>query len=457
VVQFDNRQWQAKLKIVYYGPAVGGKTTCLQYIHRVSDPERRTKLYSLNTASDRTLFFDLMSLKLGSIRGYELVVQLYTVPGQVQYQATRKAVLAGADGVVFVADSQNDRARDNVESLRDLVSNLRSHGMDPETIPLVYQFNKRDLDPVMPIEDMDTMLNPKKRSSFPTVAISGTGVLEGFSEICHATVMSVADRLGVAKNPKAVQRLSEQVRRSLGPLLHPVTTETEETPKMEPDIVVSRPSRPVASGQEEAPLSRDDLVEEAVRANVTMTDMSASMDLMNRRLNRQLKRLSALHEVSRALSMEKDPNSVLKLVLKHTIRQLAGKGTSISLLAPKIGLKEILVHGIKRDPLLSFPEGKTRSLRLVKELNSILYLVGEEGSEPVIDAHLENAGFGSALWIPLVARGRAMGLLSIYSELDHPPFGEEDRDMASILAASAAIAYLNARSWQKLETLTKKH
>ena len=192
MVQFDNRQWQAKLKIVYYGPAVGGKTTCLQAIHRATDPERRTKLYSLNTASDRTLFFDLMSLKLGRIRGYELLIQLFTVPGQVQYQATRKAVLGGADGVVFVADSQVDRVKDNVESLRDLVANLRSHGMDPETIPLVYQYNKQDLDPLIPNEDLEMMLNPRKRPAFPTVATTGQGVLEGFAEICHTTVMSVA-------------------------------------------------------------------------------------------------------------------------------------------------------------------------------------------------------------------------------------------------------------------------
>ena len=105
MVQFDNQNRQVKIKIVYYGPAVGGKTTSLQHIHRALDPERRTRLYSLNTADDRTLFFDLLSLNLGRIRDFRLSIQLYTVPGQVQYDTTRRAVLAGADGVVFVADS----------------------------------------------------------------------------------------------------------------------------------------------------------------------------------------------------------------------------------------------------------------------------------------------------------------------------------------------------------------
>ena len=104
MVQFDNQYKQVKLKVVFYGPALGGKTTSLQHIHRVTDPQRRTKLYALATAADRTLFFDLLAIDLGRVRGYRLTLQLYTVPGQVQYNATRRAVLAGADGVVLVAD-----------------------------------------------------------------------------------------------------------------------------------------------------------------------------------------------------------------------------------------------------------------------------------------------------------------------------------------------------------------
>jgi signal recognition particle receptor subunit beta len=140
MVQFDNQNRQIKIKIVYYGPAVGGKTTCLQHIHRVTDPQRRTKLYSLNTAADRTLFFDLLSLNLGRIRGYQLALQLYTVPGQVQYDATRRTVLAGADGIVFVADSQTSQAAANLESLENLWTNMEANGLDRKTVPVVRHF-----------------------------------------------------------------------------------------------------------------------------------------------------------------------------------------------------------------------------------------------------------------------------------------------------------------------------
>jgi len=146
MVQFDNQYRQIKIKVVYYGPAVGGKTTCLQHIHRVTDPDRRTKLYSLNTASDRTLFFDLLSLNLGRIRGFRLTLQLYTVPGQVQYDATRRAVLAGADGIVFVADSQLQQKDANIESLENLWQNMAANGLDQQTVPVVLLYNKRGRD-----------------------------------------------------------------------------------------------------------------------------------------------------------------------------------------------------------------------------------------------------------------------------------------------------------------------
>ena len=157
MVQFENQYRQIKVKIVYYGPALGGKTTCLQHIHRITDPQRRTRLYSLNTASDRTLFFDLLSLNLGRIRGYRLAIQLYTVPGQVQYNATRRTVLAGADGVVFVADSQRDQQDANLQSFANLKENLEANGIDPQSQPLVLQYNKRDLANLVPVDDVTAL------------------------------------------------------------------------------------------------------------------------------------------------------------------------------------------------------------------------------------------------------------------------------------------------------------
>ena len=219
MVQFDNQNRQIKIKIVYYGPAVGGKTTCLRHIHRVTDPRRRTKLYSLNTASDRTLFFDLLSLNLGRIRGNRLALQLYTVPGQVQYDATRRTVLTGADGVVFVADSQVSQREANLESLENLWANMAATGLDRAKVPLVLQYNKRDLDAIQKVEEMEAGLNPDTLPAFPTVATTGEGVIEAFSAIGELTLAAVADKLGVGTSPQAISRLQEQMRKAMQPFL----------------------------------------------------------------------------------------------------------------------------------------------------------------------------------------------------------------------------------------------
>ena len=219
MVQFDNQHRQIKIKVVYYGPAVGGKTTCLQHIHRVTDPQRRTKLYSLNTAADRTLFFDLLSLNLGRIRGFRMALQLYTVPGQVQYDATRRTVLAGADGVVFVADSQVSQREANLQSLENLWVNMDAIGLDQKSVPVVLQYNKRDLDSIQTVEEMGAALNAENRPAFPTVAISGEGILEAFTAVGEKTLASEADKLGVGTSPQAIARLQEQMRKAMQPFM----------------------------------------------------------------------------------------------------------------------------------------------------------------------------------------------------------------------------------------------
>ncbi len=141
-------------KIVYYGPGLCGKTTNLQYIFDSTAPQARGKLISLATETDRTLFFDFMPLELGTVRGFKTRFHLYTVPGQVFYDASRKLILKGVDGVVFVADSQEERMDANIESLYNLEENLRAQGYDPEKIPYVLQLNKRDLPNVLPVEEI---------------------------------------------------------------------------------------------------------------------------------------------------------------------------------------------------------------------------------------------------------------------------------------------------------------
>jgi signal recognition particle receptor subunit beta len=165
-------------KIVYYGPGLCGKTTNLQYIYKRTNPEAKGKMISLATETERTLFFDFLPLSLGEIRGFKTRFHLYTVPGQVFYDASRKLILKGVDGVIFVADSQLERLEANQESLDNLRTNLAEHGYSLEKIPYVIQYNKRDLPNALPLEELRQILNPIGVLDFEASARTGQGVFE---------------------------------------------------------------------------------------------------------------------------------------------------------------------------------------------------------------------------------------------------------------------------------------
>jgi len=181
MANFNPRDRVIECKIVYYGPGRGGKTTNLQHIFKAFKKQTTGEMVSINTKGDRTLFFDFLPMGLGKIRGCEIKVQLYTVPGQVRYSSTRKMVLKGVDGVVFVADSLKVRRKENMLSLKDLQQNLAEQNKSIFKIPLVLQYNKRDLAkesiPLLPVKLMERELNRKlKVPSFPASALKGTGV-----------------------------------------------------------------------------------------------------------------------------------------------------------------------------------------------------------------------------------------------------------------------------------------
>ena len=165
-------------KIVYYGPGLGGKTTNLQYIYDSTAPQAKGKLISLATETDRTLFFDFMPLELGTVRGFKTRFHLYTVPGQVYYDASRKLILKGVDGVVFVADSQEERMDANIEALYNLEENLQTQGYDLQQVPYVLQLNKRDLPNVISVDELAGELQRKNEPVFEAVAAQGTGVFD---------------------------------------------------------------------------------------------------------------------------------------------------------------------------------------------------------------------------------------------------------------------------------------
>ncbi len=186
--------WQLRemnLKIVYYGPALSGKTTNLEQIHARVDPRRRGELISLKTQEDRTLYFDFLQLELGKIGGLSPKIHLYTVPGQAYYEASRKLVLRGADGVVFVADSAASRAKDNLESWQSMKMHMAALDMPFNEIPLVVQFNKRDLPMVIPTTVLQNMLSLNGLSTFEAIATDGRGVFETLKAIINSVVSKV--------------------------------------------------------------------------------------------------------------------------------------------------------------------------------------------------------------------------------------------------------------------------
>ncbi len=178
-------------KIVYYGPGLCGKTTNLQYIYGKTNPEAKGKMISLATETERTLFFDFLPLSLCAIRGFKTRFHLYTVPGQVFYDASRKLILKGVDGVVFVADSQNERMDANIESLENLRVNLKDQGYNLDTLPYVVQYNKRDLPNAATMEELKASLNPKGVPDFEAVAPKGVGVFDTLKAVSRLVLMEL--------------------------------------------------------------------------------------------------------------------------------------------------------------------------------------------------------------------------------------------------------------------------
>ncbi len=196
---------EINLKIVYYGPSLSGKTSSLEYIHSRTHPEHRGELISLKTREDRTLYFDYMQFQMGEISGLKPRFNIYTVPGQVYYRGTRKLVLKGVDGIVFVADSQLSRLEENVDAIKDLYDDLEELGYVPREVPLVLQCNKRDLPDIVPIPTLKEQLGLNGAPTFESIAVDGEGVLDGLKTIVNSVVTKARGKI----NPSPVS-LGEQ-------------------------------------------------------------------------------------------------------------------------------------------------------------------------------------------------------------------------------------------------------
>lgn len=201
MVQFNFFRREVNCKIVYYGPGLSGKTTNLEIVHKKSPPSNRGELTSIATEQDRTLFFDFMPLDLGTVAGMKTKLRLFTVPGQVFYNSTRKLVLQGADGVIFIADSQKQKLDENLESLRNLEENLAEYGMKITDIPVVIQWNKRDMPTALPVPELERQINFLHAPTFEGVAITGEGVFPTLRK-CAALVLESVQKNLTNQSPK---------------------------------------------------------------------------------------------------------------------------------------------------------------------------------------------------------------------------------------------------------------
>ena len=223
MVVFNPVKKEIDIKVVYYGPALCGKTSNLQAVHLSLNPDQRGELVSLATKDDRTLFFDFLPIELDNIKGFKTRFHIYTVPGQVLYTLTRKAVLTGVDGIIFVADSEEGKMEENVESLDDLKENLKYYNKDLQTIPFVMQYNKRDLERLIPVDELERELNPGGNPSFEASAVTGKGVMETLTMCCKMVLKQIQEKSKTLQEPSAKEKQDQEGTQGVSAELPPLT------------------------------------------------------------------------------------------------------------------------------------------------------------------------------------------------------------------------------------------
>ncbi len=420
-------------KLVYYGPALGGKTTNLRVLHHVTDPDGRERLVSVNTADDRTLFFDLLPFDLGTVLGYKVALKLYTVPGQVRYDATRRVVLAGADAVVFVADSDAARERDNRHAWDNLLQNMRAARLDPAAVPILAQFNKRDLSGAASEAAMEAWFGLTPGLWVPAVACKGQGVLETFL----AASQAMLNRLVAIAEPQTRRSLhagdlAAQLNASFAPYLSRCAKagSTEDAPKATSEPIV---------------LASSDLLESAVASSVTLAAQLADEHGLVSRLTREAESLRRLSDALRSTGANFERDAVCDAALTAIVTTLGAAGAALGTLG---------VRGVVR---LERPAG--RDLTPLAGEGGVAALLARmftsAGSSVVDDLALEvpaavetTAGLRALAVVPVEPEQRA----SLVVAMPGPDGGFSDVDVRFLatLAGHLAVGLEKVRIHQEL-------
>lgn len=464
-------------KIVYYGTALGGKTTSLKHVHRVIDPEQKIELVSLNTEKDRTLFFDFLPISVGRIGDFTVRLQGFTVPGQVKYNLTRKYVLTGADAVVLVVDSQRSQLESNIAALANLKENLAANGLDYDTIPIVLQYNKRDLDGPVPVEELQALLNDRGIPAFETIATEGVGVFEAFIEISRQMMDHIAGQYRISNESRSVGEILE---RNLSRLLEG-SEGREAAAEPEEDAVATAPPRAGAEAEPEAgdedanrsgglvqitesedggeAVFSEELLRKAVDSNIEIARLYSEVNETKNRLRDRVRELTALHEVGKTVTSLLDVDRLLQTVVDSALSCLGTEHGSLMLLNRSgDGLIEKVVTGFLGDPLAqTTPDRGGQPLLFKLAVKGDALLVNEDEAPEILAlVRSQDDRIRSLMVAPLVLKGSVVGVIVAYF-LKGTAGGTRDKlRFLSALASHAAIALENARLVARIEGFNRE-
>ncbi len=428
MVEFNQAQRTIKVKIAYYGPALGGKTTNLKVLHERAKPQQRGDLVSVNSGQDRTILCDLLPLKTGGFRGFDLRLQLLAVPGQTTYAAPRRTVLKGSDGVVFVGNSAVDRWQENLESFQELEGNLRVNDLDPATIPLAFQYNKRDLPQVLEVPALNRGLNARGMPAIEAVARLGKGVLETFSTIVTLTLDYLSHRYRMMRmaEGQTVEAWTAQALRDIFG-----RDRFDETPEEEPpieielgDLMAASPSQHlkvrIAMPEEEKPAGAGSEVRSAESLVETYAQASADLGLVVSELREERDQARArMSEVRAALALNEhsaaagtDLEGRSERVLK--ILQRSAGASNASLLLTVSGAPQLrLLPPLVADPLWRTHWGVERLEELRAQREPLLETVSDTPELVEVFQTVEPR-FEAVVVAPLRSAERLVGLALLY-------------------------------------------
>jgi signal recognition particle receptor subunit beta len=431
MVDIHHRERTIKVKLVYYGPAVGGKTTNLKVLHEQALGQRRGQFVSVNSAQDRTILCDLLPLRSGGFRGYDLKLQMVAVPGQAMYSATRRIVVKGADGVVFVANSASDRWHENMQSLQEMVSNLVTHHIDPNRIPLVFQYNKRDLPDVVPMDALQRALNGRNAPEFPAVAVKGEGVLETFSTILAHAMQEICRQFPVLQLP-AGQNVESWTREAvvgmfgrerLGgeedvpEMLDPAELELEEDLASAPEPPTplklhiptpAEPPRPDSHDIRSAESLAESYAAASAELGLVVDDLREERDLARVRLNEVREALELATGTEGGAEIDERVRRILKVFVKAS-----GADGATLWLSTADAVQVLALPPLVSDPL-------SRTVWGAEHLEALRTLPQPQVEEAVHDPELAAAlrggepAFEAVAAVPLRSAERLLGVALLY-------------------------------------------